>query len=112
VSSVDPEATVVTLVNLSATVPRPVTVQAGALAEHRVRRVRFTCTQPDAQPWTGHDTEYLHHEPSVVDRELEVGGPWFDVELPPGTTTTLTLELGLHELVPTYRTPYEPGDTP
>jgi hypothetical protein len=110
VSSVDPEATVVTLVNLSATRARPVTVQAGALAEHRVRRVRFTRTAPDGGPWTGQDTEYLHHETDVVEDVLDVDGPWFDVELPPGTTTTLTLELDLNVLEPTYRTPFEAGD--
>jgi len=110
VSSVDPAATVVTLVNLSASSARPVTVQAGALAEHRVRRVRSTCSGSDGRPWTGHDTEYLPHEPTVVEQTLDVEGPWFDVQLPPGTTTTLTLELVLNELQPTYRTPFDPGD--
>ena len=34
--------------------------------------------------WTGADTEYIHHEPVLGDRQHTVDAPWLDVELPPG----------------------------
>jgi hypothetical protein len=101
---------VVTLVNLSDTRARSLTVQAGALAEHRIERVWFTRTPVGAVAWTGDDTEYLHHEPEPVEEAVEVDGPWLDVDLPPGTQTTLTMVLALHEYQPSYRTPYETGE--
>jgi hypothetical protein len=110
VSAIDPEDTVVTLVNLSDTRARSLTVQAGALAEHRIERVWFTRTPVGAVAWTGDDTEYLHHEPEPVEEAVEVDGPWLDVDLPPGTQTTLTMVLALHEYQPSYRTPYETGE--
>jgi hypothetical protein len=36
-----------------------------------------------------------------------VGGPWLDVELPPGTEVTLTLRLRLRVRVPSAQAPWD-----
>jgi hypothetical protein len=104
VSAIDPEATVVTLVNLSADTPRTVTVQAGSFAEHDILVAAYTTT---STRWAGHDTEYLPVEPVVTDATAEVGGPWFDVALPPGSEVRLTLRLAMRVRPPSYRQPWE-----
>jgi hypothetical protein len=102
VSRIDPDATVVTLVNLAADATRTVTVQAGAFGEHDVIEVGYD-RAPDS--WTGHDTEYIHTEPAVSTVVTAVGAPWFDVVLPPGTRIELTLRLALRARTPSYRPP-------
>ncbi|MGN9841033.1 hypothetical protein ACTMTI_23200 [Nonomuraea sp. H19] len=104
VSAIDPEATVVTLVNLSATADRTIVVQAGAFGEHEIVTAAATAAEPG---WTGHDTEYIHHDPVVSTAEHVVGGPHLTVELPAGTTVTLTLRLRLRAYRPSYRRPWE-----
>ncbi|MFI7133515.1 hypothetical protein ACIBQ1_48120 [Nonomuraea sp. NPDC050153] len=104
VSSIEPEATVVTLVNLSATADRVLIVQAGAFGEHDIAGVAATAAEPD---WTGHDTEYVHREPARSVTETAVHGPHLTVELPAGTTVTLTLRLRLHAYRPSYRQPWD-----
>lgn len=104
VSSIEPEATVVTLVNLSATADRVLVVQAGAFGEHEIAGVTATAAEPG---WTGHDTEYVHHEPVRSVAETPVNGPHLTVELPAGTTVTLTLRLRLHAYRPSYRQPWD-----
>ncbi|WP_433510701.1 hypothetical protein ACQP2T_43530 [Nonomuraea sp. CA-143628] len=104
VSAIEPEATVVTLVNLSATDDRVLIVQAGAFGEHEIATAVATGAEPG---WTGHDTEYIHHRPVPSATELTVGGPHLTVELPAGTTVTLTLRLRLHAYQPSYRQPWD-----
>ncbi len=104
VSSIDPEATVVTLVNL-ATDDRTVIVQAGALAEHEIAAVRYTRTSTE---WVGRDTEYIHVEPQVESAERTASGPWLEIDLPGGTQVTLTLTLVLRAFPPSYRQPSFP----
>ncbi|GAA3548681.1 hypothetical protein GCM10022419_031200 [Nonomuraea rosea] len=104
VSAIEPEATVVTLVNLSATADRTIIVQAGAFGEHEIVTAAATAAEPG---WTGHDTEYIHHEPVVSAVEHAVGGPHLTVVLPAGTTVTLTLRLRLCAHRPSYRLPWE-----
>jgi hypothetical protein len=103
VSSIDPDATVVRLVNLSGTAAHTVVVQAGAFAEHDIATARYRSARPG---WTGADTEYIHHEPVLGDRQHTVDAPWLDVELPPGTEITLTLALRTRVRPPSYRTPW------
>jgi len=43
----------------------------------------------------------------MTGREAAVGGPWLDVELPPGTEVTLTLRLRLRVRVPAAGTPWD-----
>ena len=101
----DPEATVVTLINLAAADSHTVTVQAGAFGEHDIESVTYTVTGSN---WAGHDTEYLAH-PVVLDTAtLDVAGPWLDVTLPPGAQVTLTLAIKIRVRPPSYRTPWSP----
>jgi len=104
VSSIDPAATAATLVNLSAAGTRTVVVQAGAYAEHDIDTAGYTWAAPG---WAGQHTEYISHDVEMTGREAAVGGPWLDVELPPGTEVTLTLRLRLRVRVPAAGTPWD-----
>ncbi|WP_035841834.1 hypothetical protein [Kitasatospora azatica] len=108
VSSIDPDATVVDLVNLDPELARSVIVQAGAFAEHTIRTVDHTaCEDPS---WIGDLYDYGHTAPTVTTRTTQVEGPWLQVELPRSSTVRLTLRLGLRTQAPSYRTPFDmPG---
>jgi hypothetical protein len=103
VSSIDPAATSVTLVNLSGTRTRTVVVQAGAFAEHDIATARYETAGPG---WTGSHIEYIAREPDRSVRETEVGGPWLDVVLPPGGQISLTLAFATRVRAPAMRTPW------
>jgi len=102
VSAIDPDETVVTLVNLSATDDCVLVVQAGAFAEHQIHTATATAASPT---WPGHDTEYIHRPPIETVVSRTVNAPHLTVELPAGTMITLTLRMSLHVHQPTYRSP-------
>ena len=79
-------------------------VQAGAYAEHDIETAGYTCA---AAGWMGQHTEYISHDVEISGREVAVGGPWLDVELPPGTEVTLTLRLRLRVRVPSAQAPWD-----
>jgi len=107
VSGIDPQATVVELINLDPESARTVIVQAGAFAEHAIGTVSYTaCEDPS---WIGDLYDYGHREPALTENSAEVGGPWLTVELPRSTRVRLTLRLELRAHQPSYRTPF---DTP
>ena len=107
VSGIDPQATVVELINLDPESARTVIVQAGAFAEHSIGTVSYTaCEDPS---WIGDLYDYGHREPALTENSAEVGGPWLTVELPRSTRVRLTLRLELRAHQPSYRTPF---DTP
>ena len=58
VSSIDPEATVVDLINLDPQEPRTVIVQAGAFAEHAIRSASYTASRDPS--WIGDMYDYGH----------------------------------------------------
>jgi hypothetical protein len=111
VSSIDPAATVVDLVNLDPEHDRTVIVQAGAFAEHTITAVRHTACQDGS--WLGGMYDYGHSEPAVVEKDLDVNRPWLTVRLPVSTRIRLTLTLALRTRTPSYATPFdaeaEPG---
>jgi len=109
VSSIDPAATVVDLVNLDPEHDRTMTVQAGAAAEHAIEAVRYTAC-PD-RSWIGGLYDYGHSEPTVIEQRVEVGGPWLTVRLPASTRIRLTLTLALRTRNPSYAPPFD-GDLP
>ena len=109
VSSIDPAATVVDLVNLDPEQDRTMTVQAGAFAEHAIEAVRYTAC-PD-RSWIGGLYDYGHSEPTVIEQHVQVGGPWLTVRLPASTRIRLTLTLALRTRNPSYATPFD-GDLP
>jgi hypothetical protein len=106
VSSIDPQATVVELVNLDPSDGHTLVVQAGAFAEHTIRSVRYTlCEDPS---WIGDLYDYGHRQPTEETSEpVEFDGPWLAVELPRSTRIRLTLRLDLRTRPQTYRTPFD-----
>jgi hypothetical protein len=105
VSSIDPDATVLDLVNLDPEERRSVIVQAGAFAEHHIRTARYSvCDDPS---WVGDLYDYGHGEPAVTSAAIGVGGPWLQVELPRSTRIRLTLRLALRARPPSYATPFD-----
>ena len=103
VSSINPAATVVDLVNLDPERDRAVIVQAGAFAEHNIEAVRYTACQDGS--WLGGLYDYGHGEPAVTERHADVGQPWLTVRLPPSTRIRLTLRLALRTRKPSYAPP-------
>jgi hypothetical protein len=103
VSSIDPVATVVTLVNLAGAGERSVVVQAGAFGQHDITAVSHDGAEPG---WAGSDTEYISREVRATASSAEVGGPWLEVHLPAGTRVTLTLRLRADARPPSVRTPW------
>jgi hypothetical protein len=110
VSSIDPDATVVDLVNLDPEQPRSLIVQAGAFAEHAIRSVEYSVC-PDGS-WIGDMYDYGHGVPEVISATAEVDGPWLRVELPRSTRIRLTLALTLRAYPPSYRSPFDAGKDP
>ncbi|MFI0815398.1 hypothetical protein ACH4TX_03200 [Streptomyces sp. NPDC021098] len=108
VSSVDPEATVVDLVNLDPEGARSVIVQAGAFAEHSMRTVCHTVCEDPA--WMGGLYDYGHGRPAVTSATARVDGPWLRVDLPRSTRIRLSLGLDLHSRPPSCRTPFDGPD--
>ncbi|HEV8562433.1 MAG TPA: hypothetical protein VGR06_39445, partial [Actinophytocola sp.] len=105
VSRIEPEATVVDLVNLDPHTARSVIVQAGAFAEHTIRFVRHTaCADPS---WIGDLYDYGHGRPVVTSSSTVVNGPWLRVELPRSSSIRLTLRLDLRTRAPSYGAPFK-----
>ena len=105
VSSIDPRATVVDLINLDPQDPHTVIVQAGAFAEHAIGSVTYTaCHDPS---WIGDMYDYGHRAPEVTTEVATVGGPWLCVALPRSSRIRLTLDLRLRAYAPSYRTPFD-----
>ncbi len=105
VSSIDPAATVIDLVNLDPERDSSVIVQAGAFAEHTIEDVGHTACEDGS--WLGDLYDYGHGEPAVVERRTEVGAPWLTVHLPASTRVRLTLRLALRTRKPSYASPFD-----
>ncbi|WP_031073252.1 hypothetical protein [Streptomyces sp. NRRL WC-3742] len=109
VTSIDPGATTVELVNLSPEADRTVVVQAGALAEHTIASVRYTTCADES--WIGDLYDYGHSEPVVGEAETACGEAFLTVRLPASTRIRLTLRLELRTRTPSYRSPFDaPAD--
>jgi hypothetical protein len=105
VSGIDPEGTVVELVNLDAEDERRVIVQAGAFAEHSIEDVRYTACEDGS--WLGDLYDYGHGDPAVTERGADAGGPWLTVCLPASTRVRLTLRLAMRARRPSYTSPFD-----
>jgi hypothetical protein len=106
VSRIDPQATVVDLVNLDPGSARSVIVQAGAFAEHTIRTVEHSVC--DDASWIGDLYDYGHSAPRVTTASTRADGPWLRVDLPRSTRVRLTLRLDLRTQAPSYRSPFDP----
>jgi hypothetical protein len=105
VSSIDPRATIIDLVNLDPEHDRTVIVQAGAFAQDTIEAVRYSACQDGS--WLGSLYDYGHGEPAVLERRADVQSPWLKVHLPASTRIRLTLTLALRSRTPTYATPFD-----
>jgi hypothetical protein len=105
VSSIDPHATVVDLINLDPQDPHTVIVQAGAFAEHAIHSASYTACHD--QSWIGDMYDYGHRAPEVTTEDATVDGPWLSVALPHSSRIRLTLDLRLRAYAPSYRTPFD-----
>jgi len=105
VTSIDPQATTVELINLDPDRAHTLIVQAGAFAEHTIRTVTHTaCEDPS---WIGDLYDYGHRQPDETTDTADVDGPWLTVELPRSTRIRLTLQLDLRTRPQSYRTPFD-----
>jgi hypothetical protein len=106
VTSIDPQATVLELVNLAPDRAHTVVVQAGAFAEHTIRTVRHTlCDDPS---WIGDLYDYGHRQPDEETSDpIQLDAPWVRVHLPRSTRIRLTLRLDLRTNPQSYRTPFD-----
>jgi hypothetical protein len=109
VSSIDPQATIVELINLHPDHDRTVIVQAGAFAEHTIESVRYTACLDGS--WLGSLYDYGHGEPAVTEQHSDVRGRWLTVRLPASTRIRLTLKLALRTRQPSYATPFDTNTT-
>ncbi|NUP46238.1 MAG: hypothetical protein HOW97_02830 [Catenulispora sp.] len=105
VSSIDPQATVVELVNLDPEHARTVIVQAGAFSEDTIRSVTYSACEDTS--WVGGMYDYGHRQPQETADSVSVDGPWLTVELPRSTRVRMTLNLELRTSQPSYRTPFD-----
>lgn len=105
VSSIDPRAIVVDLINLDPQDPHTVIVQAGAFAEHAIGSVTYTvCDDPS---WIGDMYDYGHKAPEVTTEAVTVNGPWLCIALPRSSRIRLTFDVELRAYAPSYRTPFD-----
>lgn len=105
VSGIDPQATVIDLVNLDPQHARTLVVQAGAFAEHDITAATYSvCEDPS---WIGDLYDYGHRQPVIGSASADLSGPWLTVHLPRSSTIRLTLRLELRAHRPSYRSPFD-----
>lgn len=110
VSSIDPAATVIDLVNLDPEQPHTLIVQAGAFAEHAIGSVEYSVC--DDGSWIGDMYDYGHRAPHVSTESIEADGPWLRVILPRSTRIRLTVAMELRANTASYRTPFDASGEP
>jgi hypothetical protein len=107
VRKLEPERTVLELVNLNIFENRDVIVQAGAYGEHLFTTVNYPERVDEDRP---QPDEFTRADPTLVERTVAVNRKFFQVRLRPGCG--LTLNLGTKRFVhrPSYAFPWH-GDT-
>ncbi|ONK09663.1 hypothetical protein [Streptomyces sp. MP131-18] len=95
VDDIGPDRTCVQLVHTGLTGTRRVVVRAGSFGEHRIETVRLDTLRAGAAGpgYPGDPRAYTAPETAAGTRELPVGGPRLEVELPPGRRVRLELRL-------------------
>lgn len=107
VSSIDPAATTVEVVNLSASHDREVILQAGAYAENKIESVSYNAFDGN---WTGSFYEYIGSDIEPATTVSSVGSAYLKLVLPAGTRLTLTLNTTLHANAQTYLAPWDTAE--
>lgn len=107
VRKLEPERTVLELVNLNIFESRDVIVQAGAYGEHLFTTVKYPERVDEDRP---QPDEFTRAAPTLVERTVAVNRKFFQVRLRPGCG--LTLNIGTKRFVhrPSYAFPWH-GDT-
>ncbi|WP_419999009.1 hypothetical protein [Streptomyces boninensis] len=93
VDEAGPDRVCVQLVHTGLKGPRRVVVRAGSFGEHRIDSVRADALDPTGPAYPGDPRSYAAPTPATTTRELPVGGPRLEVELPPGRCIRLELRL-------------------
>ncbi|NLG28818.1 MAG: hypothetical protein GX557_12970, partial [Chloroflexi bacterium] len=103
VEVLEPERTVVRLVNTSALAERRVVVQGGAFGEHRIESVRYAARTSD---YPGQRSDYEAPDLATAQREEPVGDTWLEVLLPPASEIRLDLHMTRNANQPSYAGPW------
>ncbi|MCL4507082.1 MAG: hypothetical protein M1434_03170 [Chloroflexi bacterium] len=104
VEKVDPDRTVVKLVNLSPFESRELMIQAGAFGEHRFTSVRYDVRTSE---YPGRQTEYASPASMTEQRQEEVNESVLQLHLPPATEITLDLATQRFVNDPSYALPWQ-----
>jgi hypothetical protein len=104
VTSIDPQATTIELVNLSVSHQREVILQAGAWAENEINSVAWDALEGR---WTGSFYDYVGDEIITTETVTAVNGRYLRISLPAGTQLKLTLNTTLHAHPQTYLAPWD-----
>jgi hypothetical protein len=107
VSSIDPKATTVEVVNLSATHDRHVILQAGAYAENQIETVSYDSF---VGTWAGSFYEYIGEDIQTTESVAPVGSSYLRIVMPAGTRVRLTLNMTLHAKPQTYLAPWDTSE--
>ncbi|MBZ0302937.1 MAG: hypothetical protein K8J31_24540 [Anaerolineae bacterium] len=101
VEKVEPERTVLTLVNLNAFEARDVIIQAGGLGEHHFTRVTYNRRSSD---WPGDIGTYMAPPLETEPQRVAIDDRYLKVHLPPTTQITLNLEMRRRVYPASYQT--------
>lgn len=104
VSSIDPAATVIELVNLSPSETRALVLQGGAFAEHEIVSVEFDSFDSD---WAGSFYDFVGSDVRPETQSMEVGGRYLRIDLAPNTRIRLTVALRMRAHHQTYSAPWD-----
>lgn len=104
VIKLEPEKTVVKIVNLNVLQERSLIIQAGAFGEHQFEAVTYSA---DTSPYPGQRGSYTAPPPQLTTRMLQVGACYLQIDLPPATEIELELITSLNVCPPSYQPPWE-----
>jgi len=103
VQVLEPERTVVRLVNVGVTEQRRVIVGGGAFGEHRIASARYAARTSD---YPGERGGYEAPNLLTEERMVEVEGTYLEVSLPPASEITLDLRMARYANTPSYAEPW------
>jgi hypothetical protein len=107
VSSIDPQATTIELVNLSSSHERELVLQAGAYAENHIHSVAYDSFDG---AWTGSFYDYIGEEIIATEARIPVDSSYLKIVLPAGRRVRLTLNTTLHAKPQTYLAPWDTAE--
>lgn len=103
VDTLEPERTVIHLVNLSPFAERNLIVQAGGFGEHRFDAVRYEQRTSD---YPGSQHSYAGPPLTTAQKEMAVGSQFLHICLPPATEIRLDLATSRYVNEPSYALPW------